>query len=374
MSRRRNNVVSHFHAAFRWSVAAAALTASACSGNGHSVGGSGYQAAPATTAYQSRTVAIPNLPLSFDIGIVDNGKYYLADRTNKGVDIFDAQAGTFTKTVTGFVGVTGTSATSGPNGLAAAGGGMIYVGDGNSTVKVLNPTTGVVVATIPTGGKSRADEMGYDPDDGLILVGNDDDSPPFLSFINTATNTIVGKIQYATGTTGLEATIWDPSHHVFLQAVPSTKANKGGQIDVIDPIAKKVTKSYPVTNCTPQGLALGPADHLMVGCNAPGTVFVLNAATGATLAQINQVGGADETWYDPKTDKFYLAANSNTVTGAAGAAGGGLAPVFAVVDASTMFWVQNVPTAIGSHSIAVDPTSGNIFIPENNPGVVIFHP
>ncbi|HYZ15479.1 MAG TPA: hypothetical protein VE591_03715 [Candidatus Acidoferrum sp.] len=365
--------MNHVHAGVRASIAAVALTATACGGNGHTVGGSGYQAAPPTTNYQSRAVALPNLPFSFDIGIVDGSQYYLADRSNKGVDIFDAASGTFTKTVTGFVGVTASSATSGPNGLTAAGG-MIYAGDGNSTVKVVNPVSGVVVATIPTGGKARADEMGYDPDDGLVLVGNDDDSPPFLSFISTATNTVVGKIQYATGTTGLEATIWDPGHHVFLQAVPGTKANKGGQIDVIDPVAKKVIKSYPVTNCTPQGLALGPSDHLMVGCNTPGTVYVLNGATGATLATINQVGGADETWYDPRTDKFYLAANNNTVTGASGAAGGGLAPVFAVVDASTMFWVQNIPTAVGSHSIAVDPASGNIFVPENNAGVVVFHP
>lgn len=366
MSQRRNNV-HQLHAAFRLSIAAAALAVAGCSGSGST---NGYQAAPSTTSYQSRAIAVPNLPLSFDIGIVSGGNYYLADRSNKGVDIFDAQTGTYTKTVTGFVGATGVSATSGPNGLAAAGS-LIYAGDGNSTVKVVDPSAGTVTATIPTGGTSRADEMGYDPDDSLILVGNDDDSPPFLSFINTKTNTVVGKITYATGTTGLEATIWDPNDHVFLQAVPGTKTNKGGQIDVIDPVAMKVIKSYPVSNCTPQGLALGPSDHLMVGCNTPGTVYVLNAANGAVLAQINQVGGADETWYDPTTDRFYLAANSNT---ADGTKTGTPAPVFGVVNASTMFWVQNVATVTGSHSIAVDPASGNIFVPENNAGVVVFHP
>jgi hypothetical protein len=368
MSQRRNNV-NQLHAAFRLSIAAAVLTAAGCSGNGH-VGGGGYQAVPPTTTYRNRTVAVPNLPLSFDIGIVAGGNYYLADRSNNGVDIFNAQAGTYTKTVTGFVGATGTSATSGPNGLAAAGS-LIYAGDGNSTVKVVDPSTGTIAATIPTGGKARADEMGYDPNDGLILVGNDDDSPPFLSFISTKSNTVVGKITYATGTTGLEATIWDPDDHAFLVAVPATKTNKGGEIDVIDPLAMKVIRSYPVSNCTPQGLALGPSGHLMVGCSTPGTVYVLNAATGATLAQINQVGGADETWYDPATDRFYLAANANT---ADGTKTGTPAPVFAVVNASTMFWVQNVATVTGSHSIAVDPVSGNIFVPENNAGVVVFHP
>src|SRR4030081_3622329 len=54
------------------------------------------------------TIDIPGEELKlFDIGTVDAaaGRYYLADRTNKGVDIFDTKTNKFLGRVEGFVGV-----------------------------------------------------------------------------------------------------------------------------------------------------------------------------------------------------------------------------------------------------------------------------
>ena len=54
------------------------------------------------------TIDIPGAELAqFDIGVVDveAGRYYLADRSNKGVDIFDTQTNKFVGRVDGFVGV-----------------------------------------------------------------------------------------------------------------------------------------------------------------------------------------------------------------------------------------------------------------------------
>jgi hypothetical protein len=66
------------------------------------------------------TIRIPGNPLtSFDIGFVDSstGRYYLADRSNLGVDIIDTRSNTFIGRVVGFTGPAG--AAPGPNGVVA---------------------------------------------------------------------------------------------------------------------------------------------------------------------------------------------------------------------------------------------------------------
>ena len=65
----------------------------------------------------SQTVEIPGNALdNFDIGTIDAqaGRYYLADRSNSAVDVFDTRNGRFLAHVTGFTGVR-----NGPNGRPA---------------------------------------------------------------------------------------------------------------------------------------------------------------------------------------------------------------------------------------------------------------
>src|SRR5258707_12686392 len=65
--------------------------------------------APTTTQTKCLTaVQIPGNPLrSFDISFVnpDRAEYYLADRSNAGIDIIDTQHNTFKRRLTGFVGI-----------------------------------------------------------------------------------------------------------------------------------------------------------------------------------------------------------------------------------------------------------------------------
>src|ERR1700686_1032638 len=76
-----------------------ALAASPCQGPG----------APTNTQTKCLTaVQIPGNPLrSFDISFVnpDRAEYYLADRSNAGIDIIDTQSNTFKRRLPGFVGV-----------------------------------------------------------------------------------------------------------------------------------------------------------------------------------------------------------------------------------------------------------------------------
>src|ERR1700719_674859 len=101
----------------------------------------------------------------FDIGVVDaaSGRYYLADRSNKGVDIFDTRKKAFAGRITGFVGVVmqdgrPAGALSGPNGVAFDPAKKeLWVGDGDSTLKVvdLKAKEPKIVDSISTGGQKR---------------------------------------------------------------------------------------------------------------------------------------------------------------------------------------------------------------------------
>jgi len=93
----------------------------------------------------------PPSTTSFDISCVENstGKYFLADRTNKAVDLVDAKTDTFL----GYIGkgvfvgripaascAGGGNTCSGPDGVLTDDAGLVWVGDGDSTIKVLHPT------------------------------------------------------------------------------------------------------------------------------------------------------------------------------------------------------------------------------------------
>src|SRR2546421_11916272 len=87
------------------------------------------------------TIDIPGNKLdNFDIGYVDSdaSRYYIADRSNAAIDIFDTQKKTFIGRVGGFVGVKmdngrAVNNMSGPNGVAfAAAKRQLWVGGGDS--------------------------------------------------------------------------------------------------------------------------------------------------------------------------------------------------------------------------------------------------
>src|SRR5207245_851457 len=120
---------------------------------------------------------------------------------------------------------------------------------------------------IPTGGALRADELAYDPDHHLILIGDDQESPPLLAIISTTQLKTIKTIPLP-GSQGLgaEQPIYDPIQRVFLMTLPTTAANPGGEVIVVDPVALAITKIYPLTACNPNGIAIGPNEQVLLGC------------------------------------------------------------------------------------------------------------
>src|SRR5262249_53124777 len=137
----------------------------------------------------------------------------------------------------------------------------IWAGLNDSTVVVIDTDNNTISHVISTGGTARADEAAYDPVDRLLLIANDQDTPPFVSFISTQSYSVVKKVSYdgseaPKSTGGIEQSVWDGQAGKFYLAIPATAANPNGEIDELDPTTASVTRSMPTVCKGPSGLVL----------------------------------------------------------------------------------------------------------------------
>jgi hypothetical protein len=348
-------------------------------------------------------IPVPNNPIiSADIGWVDprTERAYITDRSNFGVDIIDAENNVYVGRVSGMAGPLssggGTSTTNGggPNGVLVTPDGILWAGDGNSTTTVadVNPSSpnylnivGQVSTAIPACDSAdahycgRADELGYDPADRIILIANnaplDLAAPhmpidPYATFISgDPPYPVLGYISFP-GVGGLEQPLWDPGidDGRFLLTVPGSLM--GGEVVIpptvviINAVSQAVETTYALdcqalagtTSASITGIALGPSPHILVSaCGAaptPSFPIIMNARTGEVDSVITQVGGGDEVWYNPGADHFYVTGLDNTGTTGVQSLG--------VIDARTNAWLQNLTDIRGKNPSAL-PENNHIF-------------
>jgi hypothetical protein len=169
---------------------------------------------------------------------------------------------------------------------------------------------------------------------------------------------------------GLGGMAWNPSTgHLLLSNPNSIAITNIGSIDEIDPRLGNpngpvVVNSFVLQNCMATSIVQGPADNFLVGCaDHDGTAFppneyVINGTNGAILAEITNVGGVDEVWYNSGDNKYYTASRDMPN-----------GPVMGVIDATTNTWLVNVPTNTNSHSIAADSGNNHLFVPMQAGGI-----
>jgi hypothetical protein len=325
-------------------------------------------------------IPVPGNPItSADIGWVDPGteRYYIADRSNFGVDIIDAETDFYVGRVAGMAGPLpsggGTAVTNGPgpNGVLVTPGRKLWAGDGNSMVQVADvdpdsPNYLNIVGSISTAMPAcdnaiahycgRADELGYDPRDHVILIANNAPRSvaaphgpvdPYATFISSKPPyAVLGHIVFA-GAGGLEQPLWDPELHKFWITVPGPAAGNP-VIDRVDPITMRIDKTYTLdcvaltgtASASITGIALAPFQHLLV--SACGKPIVLSALTGRVFNVITQVGGGDEVWHNPGDGRFYVTGPDTSTT----------VQSLGVIDAETSTWLQNVPDIRGKNPAA----------------------
>ena len=328
-------------------------------------------------------IPVPGNPItSADIGWVDPGteRYYFADRSNMGVDIIDAESNFYVGRVGGMAGPLpsggGTTATNGPgpNGVLVTPNRKLWAGDGNSTVRVadVDPDSpnylniiGSISTSIPACDNGtatghycgRADELGYDPKEHVILIANNaprsivaphNATDPYATFISAhPPYAVLGHVTFP-GAGGLEQPLWDAELHRFWITVPGPV---GGNPSVarVNPITMMVDKTYTfdcvaltgTASASTTGIALAPFQHLLV--SACGRPIILSALTGHVLNVITQVGGGDEVWHNPGDGNFYVTGLSAVPP---------LVQSLGVIDTETSTWLQNVPEVRGKNPAA----------------------
>lgn len=349
----------------------------------------------------------------FDISFVDQETqtYYLADRSNAVVDVVDAATGNFVKQIAAnppFKGFTGNNNTSGPDGVVAAFP-WLFVTDAPSRVVAIDLRNGNTVSDVSTNGAAglRSDELAYDPEDGLLLVINNADTPPFGTLIKvdkTSGKLTVGqritldKLHDVDATNGAEQPIWDPGTGRFYLSIPQIGPNaKDGGVVRINPLSGVVEKTFPVEFCGPAGLTRGPGNDgrhdALIGCNAvfgtdgnpwiaTGNVpadprdVIIDLATGNIDREIFGAGAGDEVWYNPGDNNYYATGSGSplrpTSPGTLTAQG---ATALAVIDAAdqkldSLVPTFNVPATTGanahpastSHSVAANSGNNHVFV------------
>src|SRR3984893_1347044 len=230
---------------------------------------------------------------SYDISFVDQKteKYYLADRSNNVVDVIDASSAAFvtqlsaTPPFAGFVSAADCAAKPGgnpggscvgPNGVVSWGH-WLFVTDGNSRVVTIDLRNGNTVGDVQTkaGDPNRADELAYDPKDGIILSINNADIIPFGALIkvnkSTGALTLLKTIPFPDATGGAEQPIWNPADGHFYLSIPQINGVAStGAVYKIHPTTGAFEVAAQIDFCSPAGLSLGPDQTALVGCN---TVF-----------------------------------------------------------------------------------------------------
>src|SRR5882757_3528359 len=274
---------------------------------------------PLTTQTKCVTaIHIPGNPLrSFDISFVspNRNEYYLADRSNSGIDVIDTRTLTWKRTIGGFVGIVlngaGTAVDnnhSGPDGVTTHGR-WLYAGDGDSTLKVIDldaPPAAALKQSITTGGTTRVDEMALTENGKLLLAANNAEDPPFAtlfaangddstSHVTTITKiTVDPAIMPAGFGLSMEQPAWEPKTRRFYTSIPIIANNPpgcnygqlpgpitcDGGLLVTDPTtlttptavqgafnATTNTGVVPLQKCGPNGSTVGPNNNVLLGCN-----------------------------------------------------------------------------------------------------------
>ena len=310
-------------------------------------------------------------------GAVDSAasRYYLADRTNAALDVFD------TRNLRQVAQVK--DRFTAPNAVVIANG-NVYVSD-SGNIHVINQATLKPSTSIAVSGK-RVDEGCFDSDDNLLLFANPDDMPAFVTWISTATNTVYTRLTFngsarAPTAIGVGGCAYDPdTKNFFINNRGSTK-NVRGELDVISAAsvrakAPHVSAAFSQGKCGPTGLVLGANHRLFIACESAAGVrahVLFMSTSGKILRTLTTTGGGDNVAYDARLDRYYCACFDWWSTGITGA--GNSTPVLGIVDGKAMNLLANARTGTDAKSVSVDPTTQNVFVPvASRGGINVYAP
>jgi len=307
----------------------------------------------------SNPVAISHTPIptaagatgSFDAVEIDQAAHrlYVADRTNRGVDVFYISTAQPRYVMT-------IPVPSSPNGLALASDiGRLFVGTAIGTVAIIDEKAGSlthdhVIGEVRTGAK-KADLLDYGANRQRLYVGSSTEGK--ITSIDPATGAVK-----ATFTIGyaVEQPRYDPVDGMVYVTSPDANA-----LFKVDPNDGSVTKIPLGGSCQPTGMAINPKTNTaVIACSS----FIVSwDLTNATAQTFTQVPGGDIVNYDANADRFLVASPNSALVGLFGG--------------NPVDYIASVPTGSHGNSAAYDETNGIVYTPDSRPntvGIASFRP
>ncbi len=249
---------------------------------------------------------------------------YLADRTNKGIDVID----THTNAVVGLIPMPATSvytAPTGPNGvLVAINLQQLVVTDGLQSVYVWDlraPQAQPDVYTFPATMGTDTDGIAYDPINQVVYVITDN-PPEYLIGISLPYKTVVTQAALPVSADLIAFNPTDGKIYISAEDAEGTPANNAAGVWAFDPANGNITSVAKVgPACPGHGIDIDPVSNVaVVGCAAsPQAVanMAVNLSTGATKFFADQ-GGTDAVVFNPNTRRFYANGSNYNSSAAAG--------------------------------------------------------
>lgn len=227
-----------------------------------------------------------------------------------------------------------------PGGLAAASNGKA------DTVTIFDGKTGKVLAVIPAG--KRPDGILYDSVLKLVMVS--DSEGDALTLIDPARRVVVGTVALGGQP---EAFASDGRGHAY------GNLEDKNELVVVDLSVRRVTARIPLPRCRePTGLALDRLHGAVISACRNGTVDVVSTRTKKLATTLKIGAGPDAVMLDPGRGYVLIPSGS-----------AGVLNVIRVSANGTGKLIAKIPTEVGARTGAVDPKTGNVYLPvaELNP-------
>ena len=216
---------------------------------------------------------------------------------------------------------------------------LVTTNSGDSTVKIIKASDGSLIKSLSVA--ADADGAGYDPVTRTVVVINGDAG--ILTLIDPFKQTVVGTIDVGGH---LEFGAPDGKGRFYVNVASD------GEVAAVDLVHRKTLAKYKMDGCTrPTGLAYVEGDRVVASCGS-GVAKILAAHTGKELASFKIGGFSDAVFYDPVRHlAFVPTARDGQLT------------VIALSGKANNTVVATVPTQVGARLGAVDPKTGEVFLP-----------
>jgi DNA-binding beta-propeller fold protein YncE len=210
------------------------------------------------------------------------------------------------------------------------------------TVVMFDPATLQVIKRIRYLGE-KPDALQYDPSSGMLFVVNGGATGD-VSVIDPASGAIVDTI--ALGGGKLEEIAFDGRGRGFVND------EEHSVIHVIDSHTHRLVADWPLAPAeAPTGLAIDLKRHRLFAACGNGLLAIVDADSGKLLGTAAIGPEPDGAAFDPRTGRVFTSNRDATMTVVGQNAAGAYVPL------------QTVKTESGARTIAVDESTGRLFLP-----------